>query len=67
MEDGSRKRRKFDEISVGGRFSDYLLPFNPYGDNNPKQREFEGNIVALMSHLFASLSLVDHDCFHKLT
>ena len=67
MDDGSRKRGKADEVSVGGRFSDYLLPCHPYGDNHPKQREFEGNIVALMEHAFMLLSLVDHDCFRKLT
>ena len=40
----SIKRRKADEVSVGGRFSDYLLPYHPYGDNCPKQRDFEGNV-----------------------
>ena len=65
-DDGSRKRRKSDKVSVGGGFLDYLLPCHPYGDNHPKQREFEGNIVAFMAHVFTSLLLVDHDCFHKL-
>ena len=50
--DGSRNRRNADEVSVGGRFSDCLLPCHPYGENNPKQREFEGNIVAFMAHAF---------------
>ena len=36
--DGSRKLKKADEVSVGGRFSDYLVPFHPYGDKHPKQR-----------------------------
>ena len=45
-DDGSIKRRKDDEVSVGGRFSDYLVPCHPYGDKYPKQREFEVNIVA---------------------
>ena len=35
-DDGSRKRRKSEEVSVGGRFSDYLVPCHPYGDKNPK-------------------------------
>ena len=66
-EDGIRKRRKANKISGGGRFSDYLLPCHPYGENHPKQREFGENSVALMAHAFTSLSLVDHACFHKLT
>ena len=37
-DDGSRKRRKSDEVSVGDRLSDCLLPCHPYGDNHPKQR-----------------------------
>ena len=60
-DDGSRKRRKADELSVGGRLSDYLVPCHPYGDKHPKQKEFEVNIVALMAHAFTPLSLVDHD------
>ena len=55
-DDGSRKRRKADKVNVGGRFSDYLLPCHPYGDNNTNQREFEGNVIALMAHAFTSLS-----------
>ena len=39
-DDGSRNQKKDDEVSVGGRLSDYLLPYHPYGDNRPKQREF---------------------------
>ena len=66
-DDSSRKRRKANEVSVGGRLSDYLVLCHPYGDKHPKQREFEVNIVALMAHAFTSLSLVDHDCFRKLT
>ena len=66
-DDGSRKRRKADEVSVGGRFSYYLVPCHPYGYKHPKQREFEVNIFAFMSHAFTFLSLVDHDCFRKLT
>ena len=46
--------------------SDYFLPCHPYGENIPKQREFEGNLVALMTHAFTSVLLVDHECFHKL-
>ena len=65
-DDGSRKRIKADEVSIGGRFSDYLVPCHPYGDKHPKQREFEVNIFALMTHVFTSLSLVDHDCFREL-
>ena len=57
---GSRKRRKSDEVSVGGRFSDYLVPCHPYGDKHPKQKEFEVNIFALMAHAFTPLLLVDH-------
>ena len=64
--DGSRKRRKADEVSVGGRLSDYLVPCHPYGYKHPKHKEFEVNIVDLMAHAFTSLSLVDHDCFRKL-
>ena len=63
----SRKRRKYDEVSVGGILSDYLLPYNSYGENHPKQRDFEENIVALVAHAFTSLSLMDHDCLRKLT
>ena len=63
---GSRKWRKDNKVSVGGRFSDYLLPCHPYVDNNPNQRESEGNIVALMAHTFTLLLLVDHDCFHNM-
>ena len=37
-DDGNRKRRKYDKISVGGRLKDYLLPCNPYGYNNPNHR-----------------------------
>ena len=29
---------KAEEVSVGGRLLDDLLPYHPYGDNNPKQR-----------------------------
>ena len=47
--------------------SDYLLPCHPYGYNHPKERSFEGNVVALMAHSFTSLSLVDHECFRKMT
>ena len=61
------KRRKADELSVGGIFSDYLLLCHPYGYNHPKQREFEGNIFALMAQAFTSLSLMNHDCLHNLT
>ena len=66
-DDGRKKRRKSDEVSVGGRLSDYLLPCHFYGDNNPNQMEFEGNSVALMSDEFTSLWLMDQDCFCKLT
>ena len=66
-DDGSRKRIKANEVSVGGRLSDYLFPCHPYGDKYPNQKEFEVNIVALMEHVSTSLSLVDHDCFRKLT
>ena len=65
--DGSRKWRKADEISVGGRFSYYLVPCHPCVDKHPKQMEFDVNIVALMAHAFTLLSLVDHDFFRKLT
>ena len=47
--------------------SDYLLPCHPYGENHPKKRDFEGNVVALMEHAFTLLSLVEHDCFRNLT
>ena len=57
-EDDSRKRIKADKIVFGGRFSGYFLICHPYGDNNPKQRELEGNAVALMAHVFMSLLLV---------
>ena len=67
MDDCSRKRRKADEVSVGGEFSYYLLPCHPYGDNHTKQKEFEGNYFALMAHAFMSLPLVDHDYSRKLT
>ena len=50
MEDESRNHRKADKLSVVRRFSDYLLPFHPYGDNHNNQREFDGNVVALMEH-----------------
>ena len=66
-DDGSRKRRKANEVSVGGRFSDDLVPCHPYGDKHPKQKEFEVNIFALMAHAFTPLLLADHDCFRKLT
>ena len=66
-DDGSRKRRNSDEVSIGGRFSYYLLPCHTYGENHPKQRGFEGNDGALMAHVFTSLSLVDHYCFRKVT
>ena len=66
-DDGSRKRRKADEVSVGGRFSDYPVPCHPYGDRHAKHKESEVNIVALMAHAFTSLLLVDHDCFRNLT
>ena len=49
---GSRKRRKADKLSVGGRLSDHLLPCHSYEDDHPKKRDFEGNIVALMAHEF---------------
>ena len=55
---GSRKRIKANEVSVGGRLSDYLVPFHPYGDKHPKQKEFEVNIFTFMAHAFTSLSLV---------
>ena len=35
-DDGSRKRKKADEVSVGSRLSDYLLPGHPYGEKHPK-------------------------------
>ena len=59
--DSSRKRIKVDEVSVGVRFSDYLLLCHPYVDNHTKQRKFEVNIVTLMAHAFTLMSLVDHD------
>ena len=67
MEDNSRKRRKINKLSVGGRWSDYLLPSHPYGDNHHKKREFGGNIVAFMPHAFTSLSLVENECLRNLT
>ena len=66
-DDSSRIRRKYTEVSVGGRLSHYLLPYHIYGDNNTKQRDFEVNAIALMEHAFRSLSLVDHDFFRKMT
>ena len=39
-DDEIRKRRNSDKISVGNIFSYYLLPYHPYGDNHPKQRDF---------------------------
>ena len=54
-DDGSRKRRKDNEVSVGGRLSDYLVLCHPYGEKHPKQKKFEVNIVALMAHAFMSL------------
>ena len=66
-DDGSINWRNSDEVSVGGRLSDYLLPCHLYGDNHPNQREFEGNIFALMAHEFTLLSLLDHYCFRNLT
>ena len=66
-DDGSRKRRNANKVSVWGRLLDYLLPCHPYGENHPKQREFEGNVVALLAHAFTLLSLVDHDFFRKMT
>ena len=53
--DDGRKQINANEVSVGGRFSYYLVPCHPYGDKHPKQREFEVNIVALMSHVFTLL------------
>ena len=53
-DDGSRKRRKDNEVSVGGRLSDCLFPCHPYGYKHPKQKEFEVNIFALMAHAFTS-------------
>ena len=41
IDDGSRKRRKADEVNVWGILSDYLLTCHPYGDNHPKPRDFE--------------------------
>ena len=62
-EDGSKNRRKAEKISVGGKWSDYLLPCHPYGGNNLNQRKFDGNVVTLMVHLFTSLLLVDMNVF----
>ena len=62
-DDGSRKQRKADEVSVGDILLDYPLPYHNYGEKNPKQRESEGNFVALMAHVFTLLLLVDHDFF----
>ena len=66
-DDGSRKRGNADEVSVGGTFSDYLLLCDTYGENNPKQREFEGNVISSMAHAFTLMSLVEHDFFRNLT
>ena len=66
-DDGNRQRRKANEVSAGGRISYYLLSCHPYGDNHPKQSEFDGNVISLMSHVFIFLLLVDHECFRKLT
>ena len=38
-DDGSRNQRKADKVSVGGKLSDYLVPFHPYGDKHLKQTE----------------------------
>ena len=54
-EDGIRKRRQFDGLSVGGRLSYYFLLCHIFGDNHTKQREFEANLVALTAHAFTSL------------
>ena len=63
---GSRNRRKSDKVIVGGRLSYYLLTCHPYGNNHPKHREFEVNVVALMANPLTSLLLVDHGFFGKL-
>ena len=47
--------------------SDYLLPCHHYGDNRPKQREFEVNCFAFVEYVFTLLLLVEHDCFRDLT
>ena len=65
-DDGNIKWRKSDKIIVGGRLKDYLLPCNPYGYNNPNQREFEVNVVVLIAHAFTFLLLMDHECFRKM-
>ena len=65
-DDGNIKWRKSDKIIVGGRLKDYLLPCNPYGYNNPNQREFEVNVVVLIAHAFTFLLLMDHECFRNL-
>ena len=67
IDDGIRKWRKDNKVSVGVTFSDYLPPCHPYEDNRPKKRGFEVNIIALMAHAFMSLLLMDHDYFSKLT
>ena len=66
-DDDSRKRRKFDKVSVVCRFSEYLLPCHPYEENHTKQREVEGNAISLMAHAFTLISLVDQDWLHKMT
>ena len=66
MDDNSRKHKNADEVSVGGRFLDYLLPYHPYRDNHPNQMEFEVNDVAFMALVFTLLLLLDHDCFRTL-
>ena len=60
-DDVSRKSRKADKLSVGGRFSDYLLPCHPCGYNHPEKRGFEVNVVSLMAYTFISLSLLKHE------
>ena len=60
-DDGSKKQRKADEVSVGDILLDYPLLYHNYGEKNPKQRESEGNFVALIAHVFTLLLLVDHD------
>ena len=62
-DDGSIKRRKADEVSVGYILLDYPLPYHNYGDNNLRQRESEGNFFTLMAHVFTLLLLVDHDFY----
>ena len=64
---GSRKRRKADEICVGKRLSYFFLPCHTYGDNNTKQREFEVNFIDLMAHESTLLSLVEDECLRKMT